>query len=385
MEPLFPQPGSTIAPKNAVGRAGTTARAQRELLAGSNLGINDPRRMGKTVWLDVFCADPGPELLAVKIDYEGVRTSEEFLLRTVKGLAAFQGTPAKARARLRALFDGVELGGTVPGTPVAVKVGVSMRSATDLLGETVESVASHLDDGLLLVVAMDEVPIAVDNIAANEDPPAANQLLQALRDLRRRSDLRLRWIVCGSIGFHHILRRCGATEGAINDLVNLPLGPLDVDEARELAARLCLGINRAADAAVVDALVAESGGIPFLIHALTHHLHEAGTGPLSVADVSDAFIAFIDDRDESKAVTHLVTRLDPLYGDRTRVAETILDGVAVDGPTSVADLMAAHAGDPVNEILDDLLDDHYLIERQGAVAWRYDVLRRIWVHRRRLG
>ena len=35
-------------------------------------------------------------------------------------------------------------------------------------------------------------------------------------------------------------------------------------------------------------------------------------------------------------------------------------------------------------MLDDLVDDHYLIERKGAMSWRYDVLRRIWVHRRRL-
>lgn len=328
---------------------------------------------------------PGPGLLAVKIDYEGVRSSEEFLLRTVKGLAGFQGTSQKARARLRALFDGVELGGTVPGTPVAVKVGVSSRTATDLLGETLDAVASHLDDEMLLIVAMDEVPIAIDNIATNEGPAAANQLLQALRDLRRRSDLRLRWIVCGSIGFHHILRRCGATEGAVNDLVNLPLGPLAADEARELAARLCLGIGRAADADVIDALVTESGGIPFLVHALAHRLHEAGAGPLSVADVTDAFTAFIDDRDESKAVTHLVTRLDPLYADRTEVAEAILDQIAVEGPVAIGDLVTAHPGAPVDDILDDLLDDHYLLQRQGSVVWRYDVLRRIWIHRRRLG
>jgi hypothetical protein len=35
-------------------------------------------------------------------------------------------------------------------------------------------------------------------------------------------------------------------------------------------------------------------------------------------------------------------------------------------------------------VLDDLIDDHYLVEKSGAVTWRYDVLRTIWMHRRRL-
>lgn len=80
--------------------------------------------MGKTVWLDMFCLDPGDGLSAIKID--------------------------------------------------------------ELLAETIRSVDDHLPDGTILVLAMDEVPIAISNIAANEDADAAGQLLQSLRALRRR-------------------------------------------------------------------------------------------------------------------------------------------------------------------------------------------------------
>lgn len=114
MEPLLPQPGSTIDPRNAVGRRATTTRACDELRRGNNLGLTDPRRMGKTVWLDLFCADPGDGLAAVKIDFEGVRTSEEFLLRAVATLAAHRSLPSQAASKLKALFDGV--GVEVPGS-----------------------------------------------------------------------------------------------------------------------------------------------------------------------------------------------------------------------------------------------------------------------------
>ena len=40
--------------------------------------------------------------------------------------------------------------------------------------------------------------------------------------------------------------------------------------------------------------------------------------------------------------------------------------------------------DADDRLIDLLIDDHYLIEREGFLSWRYDVLRRIWVHRRRL-
>ena len=87
----------------------------------------------------------------------------------------------------------------------------------------------------------------------------------------------------------------------------------------------------------------------------------------------------MDDRDDSRAVTHLLTRLDPLYGDRAPAAEEILSRVAVAGSATTTEIGAD------GRLLDDLVDDHYLIERGGILSWRYDVLRRIWMHRQRLG
>jgi hypothetical protein len=332
--------------------------------------LNDPRRMGKTVWLDMFCLAPGDGLGAVKIDYEGIQSSEEFLVRTVEGLSDYRGVPAKARDKLNALFDRVETVG-----PITIRAGVAARSRTELLAEVIRGVDDHLPVGELLVIAMDEVPIAIANIARNESADAAGQLLQTLRQLRRRES-RLRWIVCGSIGFHHVLRHCNTTEGAVNDLVNLPLGPLDISDAQELASRLLLGIGRTGGDDVVDALVERSGAIPFLIHALTHRLDDTGRGAVTVDDVTDAFMDFLDDRDESRAATHLVTRLDLHYDERTPKARALLDRLALNGP--------AQSSEYDSELLDDLIDDHYLVERRGEVSWRYAVLREIWAHKRRL-
>jgi hypothetical protein len=375
MDPLLPQPGSSIDPRHAVGRRATTERARRDLRAQNNLALTDPRRMGKTVWIDMFCADPGEGLTAIKIDYEGVETSQSFVLRTVQALAPHQGLPRKTLEKLRGMF---ELDVTVAAGPVTIKAGVASRSPTTLLEETFASVNEHVPPDVLVVIAMDEVPMALANIAAGESPTAAGTILQTMRELRRRQGSKLRWIVSGSVGFHHILRKCDATEGAINDLVNLPLGPLPTPEATELAERLLLGIERAPQPGTIAALVAETDGIPFLIHALAHGLADAGSGPVSRDDVVRAFENYVEARDESRAVTHLLTRLDPLYGDTTPTAEDILDAVALGGEVESSAFAYARP------VLLNLIDDHYLVERGRRLSWRYDALRRIWVHRRGL-
>lgn len=371
--PLRPQPGSTLDPESAVGRQATSARARHELLDGNNLSLSDPRRMGKTVWLDMFCRDPGEGMTAVKVDFEGAGTREEFLLRTVDALRAHAGLPRQVMAKLRAMFDGVE----AAVGPVAVKAGLRTRTPTELLGLTMDCVEHHADDGNVFVIAMDEVPIALHNVANNEGGAAAGELLQKLRELRQRGGP-LRWIVSGSIGFHHVLRLCGATEGAVNDLINLPLGPLARSEAQVLAERLLVGIGRAPGAGTVDALLDDSDCIPFFIHALAHRLEDAGTGTVSARHVRDAFAAFADDRDESRAATHLVTRIDLYYGGDAAAAKAILDDVAI------ARMVEAERVGAEAKLLDLLIDDHYLAEQRGALSWRYDVLRRIWMRRRRL-
>ena len=91
-----------------------------------------------------------------------------------------------------------------------------------------------------------------------------------------------------------------------------------------------------------------------------------GTGPVAASDVADAFIGFMDDRDNSRAVTHLVTRLDPSTASaperRRRSSTESPSTISLEGRRLRAD----------GTILDDLLDDHYLVERErdGDLALR---------------
>jgi len=287
----------------------------------------------------------------------------------------------KSRKRLAAMFDGLD---EIGAGPISIRPGISSKSATKLLTDTIEAVADHLPEDELLIVLMDEVPLAIGNVADHEGADEANALLQALREARQ-SERRLRWVLTGSVGFHHVLRKCKATDGAVNDLVNLPLGPLEESEARELATRLLLGIGRDGDQGAIDALVQHSGSIPFLVHLLTHQLEDAGTGVATPGDVTEAFDVLLRDLDASKALTHLLSRVDLHYGPDNAAAEAVLNRLALSGPQPMDDIDTGGLVErSANELVDDLIRDHYLVENADGIGWRYDVLRIIWIKRKRL-
>jgi hypothetical protein len=381
LRPIRPHAGAASDPADFVGRTTTTHQARLDLLRGCNLALTDPRRMGKTYWIGYFCSCT-TDFVPVRIDFEGVTSSDMFLTLTAGALGRHHGIPQKAKQVLRALFDGLE----VAVGPVKVRPAISSLTPPRLLRDTVMAVNDSAA-GKPVLVCMDEVPTAIRNITENEGELEARAVLQALRALRADAT-NIRWIISGSVGFHHVLRHCGATEGEINDLVNLPLGPLKVDEAEELVARLLLGITRTASLGGVAELVGCTGGIPFLIHGMANLLDTGGREEITSELVRRAFDSFVRDRDASRPFTHLVSRIERYYDDRQLAAFRILDAVATsESPILFADLesLAQLPHEDALETMNWLVDDHYLAESVDGFAWRYDVLRTIWTYRRRLG
>jgi hypothetical protein len=367
-----------------VGRDRQVDRAFRLLADGNNLVINDPRRMGKTSFLSrlEFLATSG--LTVIYVDYEGVQSSAEFLRRTVSCLRREQPLWARTVDSLRAFFDNID----VDAGPITVSASFSERSPSELVEQVIKRVGDALHSGERVVLCLDELPLALDNIVTAEGGAAAGALLQTLRRLRSLPETQLRWILTGSVGFHHVLRRAGVTEGAVNDVLSFDIGPLGSEGAGVLARRLLRGIHQSSyDEAAVTALVTRSGGIAFLLHQLVHLLDSEAQ--VDVAAVDRAWSAFLDDRDGSRSMTHLVTRIEPNYEEEDRdPAMAVLDITAErDQGMGVGELLD-HMPGSVDEqalaaVVDLVVDDHYLICRGGAYGWRYAVLRDIWRHRRK--
>lgn len=376
LDPIVPQPGNDRNPAHFVGRAETTTQARRRLGAGANLLLTDPRRMGKTFWMRAFAARENG-FRCYFIDYEGVHTVEGFLIRTAEALVEGGRLPSKGLRKLKTIFNNcdIELSG-----PLTIKSYHRRTSPHVLLANVLGTLEGRGDRGVPLVM-MDEVPMAVDNIVKREGADAAAEILQTLRALRQQA-ARVRWILTGSIGFHHVLRRAGMTQGALNDLEPLPLGPLRDDEARELARRLLLGIGRLPDdAAVVEALVEVSGGIPFLLHKVAATLGQRHRKAIGSAEVRECFEDFIDDPDEFGWFEHYLTRVGPHYRERADLAERVLRATLSEANDWIP-VGTLPSDDGVAGILEDLTKDHYLERRGQSVRWRYPVLQYIWARKK---
>ena len=375
LEPIEPQPGSDRDPANFVGRTAITSQARKRLQVGANLLLTDPRRMGKTFWMHTFAARE-KRFHCYFIDYEGVFTVNDFLIRTADTLVKGGKLPSRAFQKLKTIFDNCDI---EISSPITIKSYHRQTSPHILLTDILSTLDGEENDVIPLVM-MDEVPMAVNNIAEREGAGAAEEILQTLRALRQKTT-RVRWIVTGSVGFHHVLRKTNMTQGVLNDLESLPLGPLPRDEADELARRLLLGVGQEPLDDVVNELVAVSGGIPFLLHKLVGALAQRCYTAFSPSDVRECFENFIDDPDEFRWFEHYLTRVTPHYGERAQVADQILRQT-LSQTNEWIPVDSLMQGEDFSDVLEDLVKDHYLERRGRSVRWRYPALQYIWARKK---
>ncbi len=377
---IVPVPGGTVAPADVVGRDELISEALRLIDQGNALLMTDPRRMGKTSVLrrlQFLSAHPRHTVL---IDYEGVRSVDDFLRSTAGALSDHTSLGSRMRNAVSSFFDRTE----IETRRFRLSRDYESRSPNEVLRSLIERVDRQLRDDEKLILALDEVPLAVANIARSENAQAANLLLQTLRSQRSRRPSKIGWLITGSVGFHHVLRLANATEGAVNDLYSLHCGPLDEDAATDLAASLLVGTDRSAPEPVVAAIVEQSGRIPFLMHLLVAGL-AASSLPLEPPSIEEVWRDQIVDPDRSRGLAHSFTRLPHYYGEQSDDAYRVLDETAAAIVAVEFDELAGNLDrNTALDLVDRLVADHYLVSRAAGVEWRYEALRRIWVLRRRL-
>lgn len=377
---ITPQTGGSPDPADVIGRDDLILKIVADCRRGNNHLLNDPRRMGKTSLLIRLCNAPGPRVIAVKVDLESASTVDEVVFRILRAVTCHSRLTHRIKDIASRYLE------TVAAAVGPVKLGAVARTtgAQQALKSCLEAIEAKLDDDEILIIALDEITIAAHNLA-RRDSNQCDQLLQTLRHLRNDEHRRVRWILSGSIGFHHVLRHANLTEGLINDVATVELGPLEAEYAKELLTALLAGIGREPEPEVIDHLIRRTDGIPFILHHVAHRL--AGrSGKVSVNEAEEALSTWLRDRGKSSATTHLVSRVSTYYGKEAELAESILDHQArYDTPITLDEILAQQPdADPVTVrwVVDALVDDHYL--DNSTLQWRYPLLRETWIIRRHI-
>lgn len=388
--PIPPSPGGQPTISNIVGRDSDIVRAWA-MLENASLRLNEPRRFGKTSVLAKMEAEPASGWVCVRQSFQGVDTTADMAARALSAIARHESLPRRLRRRARQFITQASVGVTIDQ--------VNFQLAPQFRDDPVAALEAALSDvGASLgrdrlVLLWDEIPDMVIDITAKEGAHSAEVLLGVLR--RFRQDPRnssVRWLLTGSVGFHHAVRRLERGDALLNDLDALHLGPLTGEWAGWLAGSLLLGAGVGHDQGAIDELVRVSGGLPYLLHLVAKEARDRRIGAVTGADIDPLFTQAVNDLDRSHQATHFLSRIPTYYGAQATCAEWLLDRLA-EGSATVADLRdaarRARLAFPEDGVLHDILDwlcqDHYLTKEPVSPAcyeWRYPPLARIWTTRR---
>lgn len=367
-----------------VDRLWETARQQSILLTSE-------RRIGKTSVLSRMEARKPDGWIIVRLDVEGTKSPEEFTQKIIDRLDPHMTTKGRTWTRLQALLT--DLGGTKLKDVTLPSIKPHWKR---LMEAALQDVLTH-HPGERVMLFLDEFPWFLDAIEKQHGWQAAAEVLDFLRALRQQES-GVRMIYTGSIGLHHItarLDRHGYGNKPVNDLAMEEVPPLDEGLAMELAGGLLVGEKVPVTnlEACAEAIALEAGGVPFYIQHLVN-LALRARKTLSPGDVPNLLVQLFLDSTEAADFRHFHKRLSQYYGSpQAGFCEQLLDAVAPSPDPlplrHLRSLVPMASEEQVKELLLMLMKDHYLfrelVDNVIVYRFRYEVVRKWWVHDRELG
>jgi hypothetical protein len=388
MSGLKANPGGNIPPAQAVGRDKLCTRCWK-VLDKQSLRLENERRFGKTTVLRKMQAETPLNTRSLLMEIGGLSSTTGFIEELITAIDAAipeKGGSFKTRARnVIGAIAGMEIGS------IRIPAAVKSHWREILLG-CFDELATQTQDRI--VFFWDEIPWMLQKIKASEGDAAVVDLLDTLRDIRQTHD-RIRMVLTGSIGLHHILtafEKKGIPSRLVNDMKSVDIGPLGKADARELASRLLIGEGIEVDDwdSTTLALYEQTGGIAFYIHSVISQL--ALDGYASAQLVEECVLKCLVDPSDPWEMRHFNTRLRAYYGEWEHTARAVLDKIAAEGECTFVglyDCVSTHPKTPEDasdrqvtlDLLRKLSLDHYIVEfPTGSRRYRfkYTLLQRWW-------
>ena len=233
-------PGGQIDVKMAIGRD-RLIHTLWESIEQQSLIITAERRIGKTTVIKKMRAETVTGWVPVFQDLERFHSAAEFAMSVYKEIHEFLGLKGKTMRRAKEWFTamgGTEIGGLFK---LPEKSGAHWK---DILTRAIEDLINENDaNGSRLLFLWDEMPFMLASIRDREGEQTAMEVLDLLRALRQ-THARLRMVITGSIGLHHVLtslKKKNYGNSPVNDMLAIDVPPLDEADAIKLATQLIEG------------------------------------------------------------------------------------------------------------------------------------------------
>lgn len=389
--------GSPVEHDDFFDRPRDLARLKRELENGANLLLTAPRRVGKTSLVLRLCElERKAGRAAVFLNVEGCHDELAFAEKLVDALSE-SGLHAEALSRVSLAFRKVRQ--AFSGMKVGAGIDLDMGEVEDpdhsTLGRALESIFRKIESsGTPVLIAIDEMPELLLAMGRQEHgTERVSRLLHWLRALRQTHRQHVRWIFLGSIGLDSFVDDRNLRK-AINDLTPLSLEALNADEADRFLTVLgeSNGLPLTPDQRA-EIIQRVGWPLPHHLQIVFHALVDAGATQSNAVPVDAAFAQLLQPNNLSQFDTWR-QRLDEQFGQSDAAAcRDILRDLCLhaQGRTRAqivnALMSTRQTADAavIEELLARLLlvlqRDGYLLEREGAYAFRSFLLREYW-HRR---
>lgn len=386
-------PGGQIDVKTAIGRDQLILTLW-ESIEQQSLIITAERRIGKTTVIKKMRAEPVAGWVPVFQDLERYHSAAEFAMSVYKEIREFLGGKGKAMRRAKEWFTamgGTEIGGLfkLPEKSDAHWKDILTRSIEDLISENDAT-------GPRLLFLWDEMPFMLASIRDREGEQTAMEVLDLLRALRQ-THARLRMVITGSIGLHHVLtslKKKNYSNSPVNDMLAIDVPPLDEADAITLATQLIQGeaLVSPDTAGAAAAIAHEADCFPFYIHHIVRALKIKGlpANPETIAQV----VAFqLVDANDPWELLHYRERIPNYYQDDEKTVLLVLDQLATQTKAaSVNELLAMLKGassfddrERLLHVLSLMERDHYLKkDAEGQYQFRFPLISRWWTINRGL-
>lgn len=363
------------------------ARAWRKL-EGSHLLMLAPRRIGKTSLILRLCATAREHgRYAVHCSFAKCESESDCIHELFKALAS-QHSIEQRSTDLFAKIKSVKLG------PVGIDWHEarpeSWREAGEELGK---ALAEGEDDWL---VCVDELPVFIINLLQQGDDGRrrARAFLYWLRDLRQTHYQRIKWLMAGSIGLDTLAARLRLTD-SINDLEPFPLDAFSEDSALRFLAKLADSYDLPLSDELCRAIVARVGWpVPYYLQLMFSHLRDESLdrgAPPDAAMIEKVFEKLLGNSYRTH-FDYWHQRLEeelgqPEAGQAARILTQICRSTAGATRDELTQGLSTIIQDPesrdkaLNYLLEVLVSDGYLVQREGRYAFRLEWLRIYWQRR----
>jgi hypothetical protein len=386
-------------PLSAIVGRDRLARKVWQILAQKSVVLTAERRMGKTYLLYKLWGEAEQQQqdwvqgwLCVYQDLSAASSALQFVQSVfdkAQGLLSVRRKVAEKTRRFLSRFQELKIG----------QIQLP-KSATPEWKEILRSIFADLSEQLpsdRVLFLWDEFPVMLDEIVKQEGgDKIAGEILNLLHTLRAEYP-RIRTILTGSVGLHHILnklRQSGYNNPVINDLEVVSVEPLEHSIAVELARSLLESkeIKCQDLVATAETIAQEVDNIPFYIRGTIDRFQYDRDRQLiiDIDTIRQEIQSLLVDADDSWHMAHYLKRIASYYGEvNSELVRSILDIVA-DEQLSIATkdiIQAIQNSSPVpileqsiRDLLKLLEQDHYLAKDSidFKYQFRYSLIRRYW-------